>query len=102
MEITTEALDIRQDTANEKFHFDMKGSEEVFLKYKLHTKSNPNVVEFTEIYVPDVLDGIGIEEALALEAVRFVDKTGYKMKSSCPYMSGYFNRHPEFGHMLAK
>lgn len=102
MEITTEALDIRQDTFNEKFHFDMKGDAEAYLKYKLHSDQNPNVVEFTDMHVPAVLDGVDLEEAFALEAVRFVDKTGYKMKSSSPYMSGYFNRHPEFSHLLAK
>ena len=102
MEITTKALDIRQDTANSKFHFDMKGEEEVYLKYKLHTDSNPNVIEFTETYVPKVLKGIGIPDAMALQAVRFADKVGYRIKTSCPFMSGYMNRHPEFTHLRVK
>jgi predicted GNAT family acetyltransferase len=102
MEITTEALDIRQDTATEKFRFDMKGDADAYLKYKLHTKNNPTVVEFTDMHVPKVLNGIGLEDAFALKAVRFVEKTGYKMKSSSSYMSGYFNRHPEFSHLRTR
>lgn len=101
MEITTRSLDIRQDTANSKFHFDMKGGEEVYLKYKLHTGSNPNIIEFTETYVPEVLKGIGIPDAMALQAVRFAEKMGYRIKPNCPFMSGYMNRHPEFSHLRA-
>ena len=101
MEITTKSLDIRQDTANEKFHFDMKGGEEVYIKYKLHTNSNPNVMEFTETYVPEVLKGIGIPDAMALKAVRFADKVGYRIRTSCPFMSGFLNRHTEFSHLRA-
>ncbi|MCO6487837.1 MAG: N-acetyltransferase [Phaeodactylibacter sp.] len=101
MEITTKSLDIRQDTANEKFHFDMKGGEEVYIKYKLHTNANPNVMEFTETYVPEVLKGIGIPDVMALKAVRFADKVGYRIRTSCPFMSGFLNRHPEFSHLRA-
>ncbi len=80
----------------------MKGDEEVYLKYEIHTDPNPNVIEFTETYVPEVLEGVGIPDAMALEAVRFAEKMGYRIKTTCPFMSGYMNRHPEFTHLRAK
>jgi hypothetical protein len=37
MEITKQALDIHQDTSREQFRFDMKGDEDVYMQYHIHT-----------------------------------------------------------------
>ena len=98
-EITVDALDIRHDTSEEKIYFSMKGQEEAYLSYTLHTKDNPNVVEFDEMHIPDTLEGVGLDDAMALEGIRFVEKNGYKIKATSPYISGYLNRHPEFWYL---
>lgn len=79
----------------------MKGDEDAFMQYAIKTKPNPNVLDIQKTYVPDVLSSVGIEEAMALQAVRFADKMGYRIKATCPFMSGYLNRHPEFNNMRA-
>jgi predicted GNAT family acetyltransferase len=102
MEITPESLDIKQDTAREMFRFDMKGIEGAYMKYAIHTDPTPNVLEIKETYIPEVVSSVGIEEAMAMSAVRFAEKMEYKIKATCPFMSGYMNRHPEFNSMRAK
>jgi predicted GNAT family acetyltransferase len=102
MEITPESLDIKQDTAREMFRFDMKGIEGAYMKYAIHTESTPNVLEIQETHIPEVVSSVGIENAMAMEAVRFAEKMEYKIKATCPFMSGYLNRHPEFNSMRAK
>lgn len=102
MEITKKALDIHQDTAREQFRFDMKGDEDVYMQYHIHTDPNPNVLEIKKTYVPEVLSAVGIEEKMAMEAIRFAEKMGYKIKTTCSFMSGWMNRHPEFAGMRTK
>ncbi|MCR9102057.1 MAG: N-acetyltransferase [bacterium] len=102
MEITKQALDIHQDTSREQFRFDMKGDEDVYMQYHIHTDPNPNVLEIKKTYVPEVLSGVDIDEKMAMEAVRFAEKMGYKIKTTCSFMSGWMNRHPEFAGMRTK
>ncbi len=102
MEITKEALEIKQDTAREMFRFDMKGIDGAYMKYAIHTESTPNVLEIQETYIPEEVGSVGIEEAMAMDAVRFAEKMEYKIKATCPFMSGFMNRHPEFAEMRAK
>jgi predicted GNAT family acetyltransferase len=45
---------------------------------------------------------VDIEEKMAMEAVRFAEKMGYKIKTTCSFMSGWMNRHPEFAKMRTK
>lgn len=101
-QIDVEALDIRQDTSEGKFYFDLKGEEEAYLKYKLHTDQNPNVVEFTETHIPKVLEGIGLDARLAYEGMLFAEKTGYKIYPTCPTFNGHFSKHPEFHFLRSK
>lgn len=100
--IDPKVLNIRQDTSAEKFYLHMEGKAEAYLKYKLHTEGSPNIVEFTEMHVPKVLEGINVEREMALEAMRFVDNAEYKVKSSCAYMDGYLNQNPQFQHLIAR
>jgi predicted GNAT family acetyltransferase len=102
MEITTDALDIKQDTAREMFRFDMKGIDGAYMKYKINTDSTPNVLDIQKTHIPDVVSSVGIEEAMAMDAVRFAEKMEYKIKTTCPFMSGFMNRHPEFASMRVK
>ncbi len=104
MEITTDALDIKQDTARGMFRFDLKGKDYqgAYMKYDILTDPNPNVLDIKKTHIPEVLENIGIEEAMAMDAVRFAEKMGYKIKTTCSFMSGFMNRHPEFANMRTK
>lgn len=100
--IDVESLIIRQDTSEEKFYINMKGAEEIYLKYRLHSEQNPNVVEVLKTHVPEVLQGIGIEGELAYQTMLFADKNGFKIVPTCPTFNGHFSKHPEFHHLRAK
>ena len=101
-EITLKAMNIRQDTSEGKFYINIKGQEEAYLAYELLTDRKTNVVNFTELHIPETLQSIGIENKMAMEAVRFAEKSGFKVKASCPFMQGWLNRHPEFDFMRVK
>ncbi len=100
--IDIDALNIRQDTSEGKFYFDLKGDEQAYLLYTLHTDQNPNVVEFKKTYIPKVLEGLGLEDELAYQGMLFCEKTGYRILPNCPSFNGSFSRHPEFHHLKAK
>ncbi len=100
--IDLDALDIRQDTAAGKFYFDMKGGEQAYLMYTLHTDQDPNVIEFKKTHIPESLQGIGLEEEFAYQGMLFAEKTGYRILPNCPSFNGTFSKHPEFHHLRAK
>jgi len=99
--IHVDSLDIRQDTSARKFYFNMKGGEEAYLKYELDTDKDPNVVEFTELHIPEVLEGVGLEDEFAQEGIKYVDINKFKMKPKCGFMQGFMNRHPEYDYLRA-
>ena len=53
--INADDLDIRQDTSAGRFYVAVKDHEDAHLDYELHSSGQPNVVEFTETYVPESL-----------------------------------------------
>lgn len=101
-EISAESLDIRQDTSEGKFYFHMVGQAEAYLRYTLHTDNDPNIMEFTEIHVPEVLEGIGVEDEMTRQAIRFADRVNYKVKPTCAYVSGWMGNHPQFDYLRAR
>ncbi len=102
MMIDPESLDIRQDTSQEKFLFNMKGGAEAYLQYKLHTDNQPTVVEFVKTHIPETLKDIGLGEHLAKKGMEFAEKNGYRIKLTCPVFSTYFKQHPEYEHLEKK
>jgi predicted GNAT family acetyltransferase len=51
--------------------------------------------------VPDALEGQGYGAALAKAALSYAKDEGMKVIPSCPFVSTYVRRHPEYGPLIA-
>lgn len=92
---------------NQKIEHDKKyqqftlvlGEEEAELAYSTPTD---NVLDFTHTYVPDQARGKGISSLLIEEALQFADKNSYKVIASCPAVTTFIERNPEYQRLLYK
>jgi predicted GNAT family acetyltransferase len=101
--IDPEVMNIHHDTKERRIFFVQKGEniQDAQVEYKLHTDSNPNVVEFTSTHVPESIQGIGFAQELAHEAMRFVRANDYKAKSSCEFITNFLNDNPQYKDLRA-
>ncbi len=60
------------------------------------------VIDFTHTFVDDALRGQGVGEALAREALAFARQQGLRVRTSCRFVAGFVQRHPEYHDLLAK
>jgi hypothetical protein len=59
------------------------------------------LITFTHTEVPKELSGKGIGSMLAQGALELVRAHGFKVASTCPFMTAYLSKHPEFNDLLA-
>lgn len=99
--IDPEVMNIHHDTKERRIFFVQKGEDiqNAHLEYKLHTDSSTNVVEFTHTHVPETIQGIGFAQELAHEGMRFAKANGYKVKSSCDFITGFINDNPQYNNL---
>jgi uncharacterized protein len=87
--------DIRNNTQLNRFELDVDGHTAVSY-YKLA----PGVITFTHTEVPQELSGRGIGSRLARGALEAARAQGLKVVATCPFVSAYIGKHPEFGDLL--
>ena len=87
--------DIRNNTQLSRFELDADGRTAVSY-YKLA----PGVITFTHTEVPQELSGRGIGSRLARGALEAARAQGLKVVATCPFVSAYIAKHPEFGDLL--
>ena len=56
----------------------------------------PGVMTLPHTVVPESLEGRGIASALATTALGYARDQGLKVRPTCPFISGYIARHPEW------
>ena len=98
--IRPKSIPVRQDTKEERFYFNVSGTEDAHLEYKLHTDGKQNTVEFTSTFLPEHLRGTGLAEKMALEGIRFAERSEFKVKATCPFVRGFLENRPQFHHLL--
>jgi predicted GNAT family acetyltransferase len=100
--IEAKDLDIRLDTSDQRFYFNVKGARDAQLEYDLHTEGKRNVLELTSVHVPEHLEPTDIKNEMTMTAVKHADKNGYLVKPSAPFTKSWMNRHQEFNYLRAK
>jgi predicted GNAT family acetyltransferase len=60
-----------------------------------------DVVDLVHTTVPAEAEGQGIGAALARSALEHARAQGLTVIASCPFVSGYLKRHPEFADLVA-
>jgi len=101
MIIEPESMNFRIDTKEERVYMNIRKNEDAYMDYKLHTEGEKNVMEVKETFLPDTLEPIGLEDAMAERLIEFADANKYKIKASCPTFRHFVNRHPEYNYLLA-
>lgn len=101
MKIEPESMNFRIDTKDERVYMDMRKDKDVYMDYKLHTDAKTNTLEVTKTYVPETLQAIGLEDAMAERIIEFAEINNYKVKPTCPTFRHFVNRHPEYNHLMA-
>ncbi|RSK44069.1 GNAT family N-acetyltransferase [Hymenobacter rigui] len=60
----------------------------------------PGVIDFTHTYVDEPLRGKGVGEELAKAALTYARQQQLRVRTSCPFMQQYVERHPEYAELL--
>lgn len=99
--IDPDHLEMHIDEKAERIYFPMKENQDAELKYTLHTKGEPNVMEFTHTFVPEPVRNIGIGKRLAEEGLKLAEANGYQIKPSCEFIASYVDKRPHYQKMVA-
>lgn len=87
----TDALQVTNNTDTHRFEISLDG-ETAFAEYSLvdHGMILPHTV------VPEAFEGRGVASALAKGALGYAREHGLKVIPTCPFMSAYVKKHPEW------
>lgn len=91
-------LDVQRDDERRRFWADVEGQEAeiTFEAYRDGT------LDIMHTYVPPGLRGQGVAEALVQGALEQVQRRGERVVPSCPFVSSYIDRHPEYRRLVAE
>jgi uncharacterized protein len=84
-------MDVRNHADEQRFEVEQDG-ELAFLEYSLQTGS----IALYHTQVPPALEGRGIGSALAKAGLDFARANHLKVVPTCPFVSAYLKRHPEY------
>ena len=85
------AFSVRHNPDQSRFEIQIDSQTAVLL-YKL----NAGIILFTSTQVPPELEGRGIGAALAKAGLEFAQANNLKVQTTCWFVSGYLERHPEY------
>lgn len=89
-------MDVRNHADEQRFEVELDG-EQAFLEYSLQAGS----ITLYHTQVPPVLEGRGIGSALSKAGLDFARANRLKVVPSCPFVSAYLKRHPEYQDLVA-
>src|ERR1700754_935182 len=96
MSDTPKPLEITHDLANQVFLAVVDG-QTCELEYRLEGKT----MYITHTGVPSPVDGRGLAAMLTRLAVKTAETRGWNVVPACAYASPWFERNPEYAHLLA-
>lgn len=90
------SIEIRHEASASRFVAMVEG-ETCVLEYKLAART----MTITHTGVPASLGGRGIASQLTRYALDVARSEGWKIIPACSYAAGFFEKHPEYGDLLA-
>jgi uncharacterized protein len=91
-----DTLSVVQNSSTNQFEIPTEHGTAV-LRY---AREGPNL-DLLHTEVPEKLEGHGYAAALAKSALAYAKAEGLKIIPSCPFISTYVRRHPEYASMIA-
>jgi predicted GNAT family acetyltransferase len=74
------------------------GDEAAYITYR---ELDGRILDLDHTFVPRRFRGGGIASQLTAHALQFARAGGYRVIPSCPFVSTYIARHPEYRDLLA-
>lgn len=91
--------DVMHDSAKRRFALAIDGSDDPALAFYALDDNGHRVLTHTE--VPFAYSGQGIASRLARGVFDDARQSGVKLVLKCPFMAGWFARHPEYADVVA-
>jgi hypothetical protein len=89
-------MGINQNKELQQFQMQVEGHT-AYIVYELRN----DAIYLTSTQVPDALSGKGIGSRLVQGSLEQIEKMNVKVVPVCPFIAGWFKRHPEKEHLLA-
>jgi uncharacterized protein len=86
---------LRNNSALNRYELEVDG-ETANLYYRL----KPGVITLAHTEVPPALGGRGIGSELVREVLDDARARGLKVVATCPFVSAFLGKHPEYGDLL--
>lgn len=93
--MTTEVT-IRHQPPAQRFAARLEGK----IAYLSYDEPEPGVLDFAHVYVPPEHREQGIAGQLTRTALEWARNHGYSVIPSCPYVSHYVHRNPEYSSLI--
>lgn len=91
--------DVIHNVAQHRFELGIEGSDDLALAFYQMDENGHRVLTHTE--VPYEFSGQGIASSLARGVFDDARSNGVKLILKCPFMAGWFARHPEYADVVA-
>jgi predicted GNAT family acetyltransferase len=88
---------IRHEPAARRF-VTVTGDEAAYITYR---ELDGRILDLDHTFVPRQFRGGGIASQLTAHALQFARAGGYRVIPSCPFVSTYITRHPEYRDLIA-
>lgn len=84
-------VEVTDNTAEHRFEVKLNG-DTAFAEYRL----KPGQIVLPHTVTPPAFEGKGVAGALARHAFGYARANGLKVVPTCPFMSAWVRKHPEF------
>ena len=88
-------MTIRDNTALRRYEMDVEG-----MTATLYYRLEPGVITLAHTEVPPEIGGRGIGTQLVREVLDDVRRRGLKVVATCPFVSAFLGKHPEYGDLI--
>jgi predicted GNAT family acetyltransferase len=82
---------LKDNVERQRYEFEMEGPKPLID----YIKSSQGVIYLTHTEVPTRLQGQGVGKQLVKEILADVERQGFKVMPSCPFVAAYMKRNPE-------
>jgi hypothetical protein len=89
-------ISVEHRTDEGRFVVAMEGHEAELTYMKI----DDDTLDYTHTYVPNEFRGRGVGARLVKRALDYAKENGYKVKPTCPFVSSFVERKPEYGELL--
>jgi hypothetical protein len=89
-------VDVEHDETMTTFSVELEGAEAVLM----YRHVGDDTLDFTDTYVPPQHRGRGVAAELARAAFEYAREHGYRVIPTCPYITTYLKRHPEYQELV--